>query len=251
MKIIFLFGSRFRGNDRNRLIMMQNELTDYSETVPVQYEKKNARFMGMDVYVDERVLIPRPETELLVKVAVDHCIREGIREPRILEIGTGSGCVSIALKIAIPESDITATDISWDALDVAGENIERLLAGDNITLIRANMFERIGTRGMGKFDIILSNPPYVSEKDYEKLDPWVKAEPKAALLGGKDGMDYLNVIVRESPEYLLRGGMVAVEIGYDQAGKVKELFGAAGFGGIESFKDSNGHERVVKGVTNG
>jgi release factor glutamine methyltransferase len=230
---------------------MEKELIDYSETVPVQYEKKNARFMGMDVFVDGRVLIPRPETELLVKVVVDHCIREGIRAPRILEIGTGSGCVSIALKKAIPASDITATDISWDALDVAGENIERLLAGENITLIRANMFERIAARGMGKFDIIVSNPPYVSERDYEKLDAWVKAEPKIALLGGKDGLDHLIVIARESPAYLMDGGMVAVEIGYDQAAKVKELFGAAGLAGVESFKDPDGHERVVKGVLHG
>jgi release factor glutamine methyltransferase len=205
----------------------------------------------MDIAVDRRVLIPRPETELLVEVAAEFCRGMSDGRPFILDLCTGSGAVSLALGSIVGNCRIIGSDISEDALEVAGENIRRFGKEGVIDLVVSDMFSAFGSEYEGAFDCIVSNPPYVSEQDYEKLDAWVKAEPKIALYAGKEGMDYLEVIAGHSGRFLRPGGFVAVEIAYDQADKVKNALAMNGFTGIESFRDINGYERVIAGWKNG
>jgi release factor glutamine methyltransferase len=226
-------------------------MREYSETIPIQYEEGKTRFLGMDMAVDRRVLIPRPETELLVEVAAEFCRDMSGRKPFILDLCTGSGAVSLALERILGTCRVIGSDISEDAIDVARENLKRFGKEDVIDLVVSDMFSAFGPEYEGAFDCIVSNPPYVSEKDYEKLDAWVRAEPKIALYAGKEGMDYLEVIAGHSRRFLRPGGFVAVEIGYDQADKVKSALAMNGFAGIESFKDTGGHERVIAGWKNG
>ena len=224
---------------------------EYSETVPVQYASGSTYFMGMNILVDPRVFIPRPETELLVREAAALCQKRSAVDPLILEMGTGSGIIPIGMKSLIPGCRILSVDISPGALEVAGLNIKRCVGEGGVTLCESDMFENIDSAYEGTFDAVLSNPPYVSCGDYEKTDAWIKAEPSQALLAGEEGMDCLNILAKESGRFLKPGGFLAVEIGYDQASKVKSLFREHGFERIKSFYDMNSYERVIAGWKNG
>ncbi len=226
-------------------------MKQYSETIPVQYEEGRARFMGMDVLVDPRVLIPRPETELLVEVAAGLCRERGWTSPFILDVGTGSGVIPLALTKLIGDCRVIGSDVSEEALCVARENLRRFDRERRVKLVVSDMFSAFAPEHEGAFNAIVSNPPYVSDRDYEKLDAWVKAEPWIALHGGEEGMDHLNVLARESGRFLAPGGFIAVELGYDQAQKVKDRFVAAGFTDVTSFTDLNGYERVITGWKHG
>jgi len=226
-------------------------MTDNNESTPIQYTEGTAPFMGMDVMVDPRVFIPRPETELLVQVAVNFCHKKGKKDLLIVDVCTGSGVVPLGIANRIAECRVIGVDISEDALQVARKNMKRFGCEDKVKLVRSDMFAAFSPGSEGVFDVIIANPPYVSEKDYNKLDAWVKAEPRVALYGGLDGMDYLDVLAGEGGRYLRPGGFIAVEVGYDQAEKVKSGFLAKGFRDVESFKDFNGYERVIVGWKHG
>jgi release factor glutamine methyltransferase len=224
---------------------------EYSEKVPVQYQKGTEKFMGMDISVDPRVLIPRPETELLVSVACDILKADGKRSPRVLDLCTGSGAVALGVLKLIPASIVTASDISSEALDVAEENFRSLGAEDKVEIVLSDMFSAFAAEYDSAFDCVISNPPYVSGRDYQDLDVWVKAEPRIALYAGELGMDYLRIIAEESPRVLKPGAFVAVEIGYDQADQVKESFRRAGLVDIKSYRDMARYERVITGRKDG
>jgi release factor glutamine methyltransferase len=222
-------------------------MIEYSETVPMQYQQKKAKFMGLDIFVDERVFIPRPETELLVKTVSDKLILSGKRESSVLELCTGSGAVSIAIARKLPGCFLTAIDISRDALEVALKNIRQRDMEKRIVILQSDMYESLERVGPVKYDCIAANPPYVSESDYEKVDAWVKAEPGIALLAGKKGLDCIERVIKGAGKYLLKRGFLVMEIGYDQAAEVKALFGANGFSEIKTYRDFNGYERVIAG----
>jgi release factor glutamine methyltransferase len=224
---------------------------DRFEEIPIQYREGRAAFMGMDILVDPRVLIPRPETELLVTVVAGLCRRETWKKPFILDVGVGSGAVSIGLTKCLNDCRIIGTDVCLEALSVARENLKRFDHKNMAELVVSDMFSAFGAEYEGVFDCVVSNPPYVSAKDYEKLDAWVKAEPKKALYAGGEGMDYLQVIAAESGRFLSPGGFVAVEIGYDQAEKVKTALLSYGFSDVAAFRDFNDHERVIVGWKHG
>ncbi|MDD5633823.1 MAG: peptide chain release factor N(5)-glutamine methyltransferase [Candidatus Omnitrophica bacterium] len=224
-------------------------ITEYSETVPVQYEEGKASFMGMDIKVDSRVFIPRPETELLVEKTAYFLKAAGKTGPSVLDLCTGSGVIALALSKLVENVKVTASDISEDALVVARDNFLTHNGKADVTFIVSDMFSAFGEGGI--FDCIVSNPPYVSRRDYEKLDPWVKAEPKQALYSGDEGLDHLAALTEHGLKYLSDGGFMAVEIGYDQAEKVKGMFKTAGFKNITSFEDFNKFERVIIGWKNG
>lgn len=222
----------------------EKDLIDYSETVPVQYERSSASFFGHQLYVDPRVFIPRPETELLAERTI-HFLRElDVAVPDILEVGTGSGNIPVAIASEIEECRITALDISSEALDVARLNIERHDLVHKIELLRSDMFEKTGEQ---KFDCIVSNPPYVAESDHPHLDAWVRAEPETALVSGPDGLDHFRELAAASRTRLKKGGFAAVEIGYDQAPEACRIFERAGLRKISLFRDVNGYERVIAG----
>jgi len=224
---------------------------DCIDTVPIQYREGRTRFMDMDILVAPRVFIPRPETELLIRTVADLCQKELLEAPFILDIGTGSGVVPLGLTRFIEGCRVISVDISQNALEVAEQNIARYGRGERITLMRSDMFEVFGAEHEGLFDAVVSNPPYVSDRDYEELDPWVKAEPRVALYAGKEGLDHLSVLVEESPRFLKPDGFVAVEVGYDQGRKVKDLFMKNGFSRVKGLYDFNNYERVIVGWKNG
>ena len=226
------------------------ELVDYSETVPVQYQEGKAEFLGMKIAVDPRVLIPRPETEVLVKLTVDLLGRSLKESLLVLDLCTGSGAAALGLASMVENAQIVASDISQDALSVAEENVKQHGKVGKVELVHSDMFKSL-EKYKEAFDCIVSNPPYISTADYDDLDSWVKAEPKVALHAGEKGMDCIDVIARCGMEFLKDGGFIAVEIGYDQKDLAAERFKANGFKNIEFFKDHNGFDRVLIGWKNG
>jgi release factor glutamine methyltransferase len=211
---------------------------------PVAYILGRKGFRHLELTVDSRVLIPRPETELLVEVALE------LRPRRVLDVGTGSGAIALAVADELPECEVTATDTSPDALEVARANAERLGLRDRVEFTEGTVPEN------GEFDLILANLPYVAERDWPSLQPEVTEwEPREALLAGPDGLDAyrrlmecflpLSHYARQNKEAL------AVEVGEGQAPAVAELFRLAGFGGVERRRDLAGIERVVLGRVGG
>jgi len=202
------------------------------------------RFYGLDLRVNKDVLVPRYETEVLVDEVLS-CINSGDhRSPlRILDLCTGSGAIAIAIGKTggrLPPLHIVAADISKEALTVARANA--LLHGVDIEFIHSNMFENVS----GKFDTIVSNPPYVRTADIGVEDPQTLKEPRMALDGGTDGLDFYRIIAERAGEYLTSGGMLFLEIGYDQGDDVSELLRSHKWSNIEVIKDKGGRNRVVK-----
>ena len=224
---------------------------EYFEDVPVQYRQGWADFMGMKLIVDPRVFIPRPETELLVSIATSFCAKKGWQEVFILDLCAGSGAVSVSMARNVPGGRVIGLDISEEALKIAALNIDLFGVSETVELLLSDMFSGLDHKEKGLFDCILSNPPYVSLGDYDRVDEWVKSEPKNALYAGEEGMDYLKEIAERSRDFLKPGGFAAVEVGYDQSDKVKKAFSRGGLRDIASFRDFGGHERVVVGWKNG
>ncbi|MDO5436356.1 MAG: peptide chain release factor N(5)-glutamine methyltransferase [Clostridia bacterium] len=211
--------------------------------VPLQHILGTARFYGRDFHTDARALIPRPETELLIELAVKHCRENHMICPSILDLCTGSGCIGITMQLMLPGASVTMTDISQDAADLARRNVLRYDAP--VRLLTGDLFEPVS--GM-RFDLILSNPPYIPTGICETLQREVRDhEPRIALDGGEDGLFFYRRIANEAPGHLKHGGMLMLEIGYDQAQSVGELLENAGFTDILIWRDMNGLDRVVTG----
>jgi len=202
-------------------------------------------FFGRPFRVDARVLVPRPETELLVEVGLART-RERSLSARVLDLCTGSGCVAITLGRERPTTQLLATDLSEDALRVAADNALRLGAS-NVAFQRADLFQGVA-RPDGWFELITANPPYIADGEEGELPVDVRAfEPRMALFAGSDGLDVVRRIVAEAPQRLAPGGVLAMEIGAGQAPAVRALFEAAGFEEVEAARDMARHERVVSG----
>ena len=184
--------------------------------------------------VDSRVLITRFETEVLANLAVYYVNKHGGNDIKVLDLCTGSGCIAAVIARSTT-AQVTATDISADALEVAKTNLKGLGA----TVVQSDLFGAIE----GEFDLIVSNPPYVRTFDIDGLAPQVTAQPRLALDGGEDGLHFYRLIADGAKAHLKRGGTVMVEVGYDQAAAVVALF--AGLGSCEIIKDLDGIERIV------
>ena len=206
---------------------------------PLQYILGSQEFCGLDFEVTPAVLIPRHDTEVLVEEAVKRA--PGAKS--LLDIGVGSGCIAVALAKALPLAEIYGVETSPAALALAQRNAERHSA--RITFFEGSLFEPFKEQ---RFDLIVSNPPYIPTADLETVQPEVRDfEPIAALDGGKDGLDFYRAIVPEAVDHLTPGGLLLVEVGIGQAEPVSELFCRAGFKGLFSSKDPAGVERVVGG----
>jgi len=208
---------------------------------PVAYLLGHKEFWSLDLLVDARVLIPRPDSETLVEEALDRVAAAGAR---IADVGTGSGALALALAKERPEAQVFATDISPDALAVAGANAERL--GLNVTFLQGDLIAPLLTEG--RFDLIVANLPYIPSADIDGLAADVRSEPHLALDGGTDGLALIRKLVAGAPAVLQPGGCLALEIGAGQADAVMEILGAAGFGGVRCRRDLAGIERVVSGT---
>lgn len=210
---------------------------------PVAYVTGEREFHGRPFRVTADVLIPRPETELLVDWALEMLPAD--RPARVLDLGTGSGCVALCVALARPRAGVVAVDRSAAALAVANENARRLGAA-NVALRESDWFRALDGES---FDVIVSNPPYVETGDPHLEQGDLRYEPAAALASGADGLDAIRAIVAGAPAHLAPGGCLIVEHGYDQAARCRALFGAAGFDHIASRRDLAGIERVTCGKT--
>lgn len=217
---------------------------------PVQYILGETNFYGLDFCVDSNVLIPRPETELLVEAVIDEV--SSMNKPLdILDIGTGSGIIPVTLAKNLKNISLTAVDISDKALLVAKDNAKTHNVLENIKFLKSDIYSFLqekneNTENNTEFDIIISNPPYIDKTDMEKLDKEVKKyEPENALFGGDDGLIFYRRILKESISFLKKEGMIFLEIGYNQAEVLKEIGENAGLEFVRLIKDYNDFDRVL------
>ena len=213
---------------------------------PVAYIVGNREFMGLDFFVKEGVLIPRPDTETLVEEIIQLCKNKN-EEINIVDIGTGSGAITVSLAKYIKNSKITSLDISDIPLEVGKINAVNNGVDNRIEFLKSDVFTAIKNTEK-KFDIIVSNPPYIPKKDIETLHTQVKDyEPYNALEGGEDGLDFYRQITEESIKYLKQGGILAYEVGHDQSEDVSKIMKHHGYDKIYTKKDIQGIDRVVIG----
>ena len=204
---------------------------------PLQYILGETEFYGYKIKVCNSVLIPRPETELLVEKIVNE--EKNLRS--ILEIGTGSGAIAIALVKNLNAKNIDAVDISKPALKTAQQNAD--LNNVEINFFQSDIFENV----TNKYDIILSNPPYISQTEYEQLPKEIiDHEPISALQAENNGLYFYEKILQNAKKYLTESGKIYFEIGYDQAEKITKIAKKNGFSNIQVFKDLNGFDRIMK-----
>ncbi len=208
---------------------------------PVAYITGCREFMGLEFAVNPAVLIPRPDTEILVEAALARLTDR--TEPVIADLGTGSGAIAVSMLANLPAGSGVAVDISPAALAVARENADRLGVAGRLVFYRGDMLAPLANK---KFDAILSNPPYIPDRDIAGLSAEVRQEPRLALAGGSDGLTFYRCLVAQAADYLKPGGFMAVEVGIDQAGPVAALAGQGSRLKAETIiKDYAGIERVV------
>lgn len=209
---------------------------------PLQYIEGEAAFRDLRLHVDRRVLIPRPETELLVRHVLDWA--RGRADLSAIDVGTGSGAIALALGTEGPFRRVVATDASLDALDVARQNHAAVAAAAPVEFLHGGLYEPVAGE---QFDVIVSNPPYVALNDRTTLDAEVREwEPEAALFAGTDGLDVLRPLISGAPQHLNRPGLLALEIGHTQAAHVGEMAQRTGrFTDVKIVADLAGRERFM------
>jgi len=207
---------------------------------PVAYILGQQGFWNLDLEVAPHTLIPRPETELLVETAM---ALQPAANARVLDLGTGTGAIALALASERREWQVTAVDRVPEAVALAERNRQRLQL-DNVSVLASHWFSALDGQ---RFELIISNPPYIAAEDPHLVAGDVRFEPSSALVAGADGLDDLRQIVAKAPEHLVEGGWLLLEHGYDQAASVRELLARHGFEQIESRLDLNAHERITLG----
>ena len=223
-----------------------NEVGEYrrligrrGQRIPVAYLTGEREFYKIPLRVNPHVLIPRPETEFVVDKVVELVDLE--KPCNILELGTGSGAIAIALACQGPHLRVTAVDISSEALKVAEENAQRVEVGNQVGFVESDLFNEVS----GTYSVICSNPPYIKREELQTLSPEVGTEPAQALDGGPDGLGFYRRILNQAASFLEQPGFVVLEIGWDQGSDVRLIGEEAGFLWIETVKDYSGQDRVV------
>ena len=210
---------------------------------PTQYLVGSKEFYGRTFSVDPRVLIPRPETELLVEAVLRDLPKDEPR--RVLDVCTGSGCIAISIAAERPKASVWATDVSAEALELAAKNAEALQVGPRVTFRQGDLFAAIPADM--KFDVIVSNPPYIRRDELKSLQREVQKEPTLALDGGPDGLDFYRRILETALSHLKSGGLLAFEIGDEQGAAVSQLMARSGCRDVRVEKDLAPHDRLVLG----
>ena len=208
---------------------------------PLQYILRETVFCGYAFRVDPRVLIPRPETELLCEWALEKLSER--KQSKVLDLCCGSGCIGVTLKLRSPFASVLASDLSGDALDVAKLNAARLSA--DVSFVRSDLFAEFPKE---TFDLIVSNPPYIPSSECRRLQPEVMAEPQTALDGGEDGLSFYRRICREAPLRLCHGGFLLMELGDGESATVSALMRESGFTSIEVRNDYHSLPRMIGGA---
>ncbi len=245
------------GIDRVRLVIESarrlgdSELALYRSLIqrrrtgePVAYILGRREFYGISFAIDRRALVPRPDTETLVEVALERT-RSRSMYGRALDLCTGSGCVAVALARSRPTWRFTASDISTEAAELAWENARRSGAAFSLRVVTGDLYAPFAGE---RFELVTANPPYIPSAELAALAPDIRDfEPRSALDGGSDGLDVVRAVVAGAAAHLEPGGVLAVEVGHDQAPRVRELFEQAGFRDVAVRRDYGGRERVVSG----
>lgn len=214
---------------------------------PVSYITGNREFMSLNFFVKKGVLIPRPDTECLVEEVINRM--KDVKDPVIADVGCGSGAISVSLAKNLPSSSVYALDISDTALEVTGINAERNGVGERVHAVKSDIFSSFDISFEGKFNAIVSNPPYIKKDEIPKLMNDVKDyEPYEALCGGDDGLKFYRKITSGAVKYLKKNGILAYEIGYDEGEDVKSILIQNGFSDVVCKKDLAGLDRVVVGT---
>lgn len=233
-------------NDREELDNIKEkqyleEIKILKKGVPIEHITHQKEFMKLSFFVDKNVLIPRQDTEILVEEVINIAKKNNAK--KILDLCTGSGAIAVSLAKYLPQAEITAIDISNEALKIAKKNAISNNVENQITFISSDMFTNLNE---GKFDIIVSNPPYIKTNVIKNLDIQVQNEPYIALDGGKDGLDFYKKIINESYQYLKYNGYLCLEIGFDQKIDVIELIeNTESFTGTYSKKDLFDNDRII------
>lgn len=214
-----------------------------SQREPLAYIIGQQEFFGICFEVTPAVLIPRPETEILVETVIEYL--KNLDKPILADIGIGSGAVAVSIAKNVLNVVVFGTELSQAALDVARRNVEHAGVQDKVQILYGDLLEPLD--GIN-FDLIVSNPPYIASGEIDNLQPEIaKYEPKQSLDGGPDGLDYYHRLSAEAPDYLKAGGILVVEVGFSQSDSVKVMFENEGFRNVRAKKDYNGIERVVMG----
>lgn len=218
-------------------------LTERIGGKPLAYIVGEKEFYGLPFYVNESVMVPRPVTEHLVEAVLDWLKRRKKSRLDILDVGTGSGCIAVAVAVADGRVRVLATDVSPKALSVAKSNIKRHKVGARVRLLCTSLFDGLGSDA--RFDCIVSNPPYVTDAEFETVSRDVRSEPSVALRGGADGLDFYRLIVVSAPHFLRDGGLLALELNPALTDDVKELARRSGLSNIRVLPDYYGLPRVL------
>lgn len=230
--------------DKDKITFVSSVLKRRFSGEPIQYILERTEFMGLDFKITPDVFIPRPETEIMVETAVKigHRLLVIGDRLKILDIGTGSGCIATSLAKFLRNAEIDAIDISNEALRIAKENAR--LNRANINFIQSDLFAYNLTPNT--YNLIVCNPPYIPTAEIENLQPEIRYEPHIALDGGSDGLDFYRKIIVQSPRYLKKGGFLIMEIGFGQKEAIKNIFqNTANFEIIEVICDYNNIERII------
>jgi release factor glutamine methyltransferase len=236
--------------DESVILTYKGLINERKKHVPLQYITRQVEFMSLDFVVNKHVLIPRPETEILVETVLQKAHNNHIQNAKttIIDIGTGSGNISISLAKNLSNAEIYASDISQDALTIAKANAKKHNVLNSIHFLHGDLFNSFrGLVEKGNVDFIVSNPPYVSESEWRLLEPEVRDhEPRKALVGGEDGLCILRHIIKEAIDWLKPGGYLVLEIGETQANSIINLLENEGnYKGTEIIKDLQGKERII------
>ena len=219
------------------------ELGKIINGMPLQYITHKQEFMGLDFYVDENVLIPQPDTEVLVEEAIK--LIKNNESINVLDLCTGSGAIAVSIAKYLENTKVVASDISKKALEVANKNVINNNV-QNVELLQSDMFEKLENY---KFDLIVSNPPYIESSTIKNLSKEVQNEPEIALEGGKDGLEFYKIILKQAYKYLNKNGYLLLEIGYDQGEKIlklcKEYSCNLNLITKKPIKDLGGNNRVI------
>ena len=245
-KLISSYSSGLGGPERTEYF---SRVTRRARGEPVAYITGEKEFMGLKFRVDFRALIPRPETETLVEHVAEAVRANECGNGSILDVGTGCGCIAISLARLVPGASIHAADISAGAIELARSNAERHRVGERVTFHLGNLYSALPQSLRDSFDLIVSNPPYISDTQYRALDGTVREfEPSIALRGGKDGLEVFRAVAAGAADYLKFNGWLAIEIGERQADMAAEIIERTGRFVVTGFvRDLAGRQRVVKG----
>ncbi len=224
--------------ENNLTVIIKQRLIRY----PLQYILGRWNFFGREFFVGPGVLIPRSDTETLMDVCIENIKDKG--EVKVLDLCAGSGCIGITVKGECPESEVTLVEKYEEALTYTEKNAKH--NNIDVNIVKGDVLE--GVCSEGKYDLIVSNPPYITDEDMKKLQPEVQFEPKTALEGGEDGLVFYRAITEKYKNSLKENGMLVFEVGVNQAESVMEILKANGFKNISARKDLNDIERVVFGT---